>query len=362
MDLDTYLARLDKLIDPQHVARADALQKDCWDYRPVDRLPVLVGSLDDMSKERHHFIEDWPLFPYGEVFRDPEKMLLDELIPVYEGALLRDDKMYTVRPNFGVGVVPALLGCEVVQEGATYPWVRHLESLDGVKAILDRGAPPLTGELMDHILAAQALFAARMSNFENLSKTVHVATCDPQGPFNIVTECLGPAAFMALYDEPDTMHAFLDLVTDTYIRLVTEQKRIVGEPPDGGYQMQYRLKGGTRICEDNGLSISPEMYREFCMPYNERALAPFCGGYILLCGAFRHQLENVLATKGVTGLTIWSEDPDDLRFAYEQASRKEIAILWYGQIPDALRDEMPTGVITKITVSSLDEGREVLAC
>lgn len=360
MDLDQYLDKLDKAIDPEHVARADQLQKDCWDYGPIDHAPYLIGSFDDMSKERSHFLEDWPVFSYGEVFRDPARMLIDELTPAYEGALLKDDKMFTVRPNYGLGTIPSLFGCEVLQEGETYPWVRHFDTIDEVRAVVDQGPPEVEGTMVDRVLSAIEFFREKLAQFENLDKTVHITMCDVQGPLNAATECLGPQIFVELYDHPDVIHSFLDLVTDAYIRLALKMKEALSEDINGGYHFQYRLKGGVRISEDHGLSISPEMYRDFCRPYNERALEPFGGGYILLCGEYMHQLDNILETENLTGLTIWTMNLDDLRKTYEKAKEKKVAILWYGRIPEDELKAFPTGVMTKIRVSTLEEGRELL--
>ena len=50
-----------------------------------------------------------PRFPYSEAYRDPAKMLIYELARAYEGALLRDDRAYTIRANYGL-VLLALHG------------------------------------------------------------------------------------------------------------------------------------------------------------------------------------------------------------------------------------------------------------
>jgi len=44
------------------------------------------------------------------------------------------------------------------------------------------------------------------------------------------------------------------------------------------------------------------MYREFVVPYNSRVFRAFGGGTLHFCGSAEHQIENFLATEGLTGI------------------------------------------------------------
>jgi hypothetical protein len=48
--------------------------------------------------------------------------------------------------------------------------------------------------------------------------------------------------------------------------------------------------------------MSPRMYREFVVPYNSRVLRAFGGGTLHFCGRAEQQIENFLATEGLTGV------------------------------------------------------------
>ena len=87
-----------------------------------------------------------------------------------------------------------------------------------------------------------------------------------------------------MHDEPELVHALMDLITRTTITFVRRQKEVLGEPPDEMYHWWYRVPAGVRVVDDVTFNVSPAMYAEFCRPYNERLFADFGGGYIHYCG------------------------------------------------------------------------------
>jgi hypothetical protein len=355
--IDSYLERLEVLIDVEHVKRAERLQEAAWKYEDVDRLPLLVSLSDKVSKKRKG-TTDWPTYPYSEIFYDKEKMLLDELSFIYEGALIGDDKMYTIRANYGIGIIPSLFGCSVSVEGENMPWVGHLESWDEVKQAIANGVPDLNGGLMRRVSETEAFFREALSPYPKLRETVHIHVCDTQGPFNIAAEVLGPRIYTDIYDEPQMLHELLEVVTETYIAVTKAEKDALEEDYVSGYHWHYRLCGGARIAEDFALSISPRAYEEFVKPYNERAFAPFQGGYILYCGQGPQVLDLILSTKGVNGILVWSERVEDLLTIYEKAKPRGVAVLWMGPLPSPLK--LDTGVILEQVVSSVEEGRALM--
>jgi len=56
------------------------------------------------------------------------------------------------------------------------------------------------------------------------------------------------------------------------------------------------------ISDDDCTVISPKMYREFVVPYNSRVLQAFGGGSLHFCGSAKHQIQNFLATEGLTAV------------------------------------------------------------
>ena len=113
--LEKYLEILNEALDPLKAKESEELQRLSSKYEKIERIPMILGTFDDMSKERLPIFVDWPVYNYGDIFREPEKMLLDELLPIYESAIIKDDRVNVIRANYGVGIIPSLFGLEVVQ-------------------------------------------------------------------------------------------------------------------------------------------------------------------------------------------------------------------------------------------------------
>jgi hypothetical protein len=355
-----WLDKLEELVDPKHVAESQKLQEDCWDGKRVSHIPLLLSSQDDMSKERSHFA-DWPLCRLEETQKDMGKMLLGELMPACEGALIRDDKMYTIRANYGVGIIPSMLGCKVHQEGDEYPWVDPIEDAAQIRSVVKKGVPSLTQGLFPRVVETQDYYRKMLAPYPNLSKTVHIALCDVQGPFNLAFELLGTRIFTDIVDDPQLVRDALKLTTETFIAVAKKEKELIGEPLDSGWHYQYRLKGGVRVCEDNALSISPRMYMEFCREVNERVYATFGGGYFLVCGSFAHVQNELLDTRGLRGLCYWSDRKDEFLPVWRACRQRGVCLLWYGLPEKKDLRQIDTGAIIKVKVGSVDEGRRIMS-
>ena len=356
--VNQYLEKLEQLVDPKHVKESEELQQASAVYKSVNGIPLILGSVDDMTKIRFP-CSDWPVFQYGEVFKDPKKMLLDELLTVYEGALIKDDKAYVIRANYGVGIIPSLFGCKIIQRGNDLPWVRPMDSLDDIKRIIKVGIPEVNGGMVPMVNETQDFFRNKLHVYPNLRKSVRIGMADNQGPFNIAVMMRGPDLFIDLYNHKELVKEFLKLITQTYIEFSKSQKDKIGEEINIGYYFQYRLPGGVKIAEDHALSISPQMYDEFCLPYNTRIGEEFGGMSILLCGQAKNVIKNIIKTPNLKGIIYWSENFDDLEYAYQLAKEKKICIMWYGGIPKNRRKEFSTGIILKQQVRSLEEALRI---
>ena len=358
IDPRTLLERLEAAVDVEAAQQAEVLQLASQRYESVGRLPLILSSVDDMSKEGTPF-GDWPFFSYDQVFRDREAMLLSELRNVYEWTLIGDDKVLVIRPNLGVGVVASVFGCEIVQKEGEMPWVRPLEGRR-VDEVLERGVPGLDSPLLRRIRELVEFFRESLRDYPKLTRCVHLGLADNQGPFNIVADVMGRDLFTELYDNPGRVERLLSLVTETYVKFTRTLKELCGEPNGLHYNFQYALTAGTRVCEDSGLLISPEMYERFCKPYNERIAAEFGGIVILLCGETCHVLDRIVRTRGLRGLIYWSDKPQELKDVYKLCAPRKVGIMWYNPVPETWLAEIPTGVVLKERVGSTEAARQRL--
>ncbi|NPV08557.1 MAG: hypothetical protein HPY83_11435 [Anaerolineae bacterium] len=359
-DLAIHLERLEHLVDPERARANERLQEDAWAFRPVPRIPCVLNYRDKVSKERKA-PADWPVFPYAEIFRSPEKMLLDELEDVYVGALLGDDKVYTVRANYGVGILPSVFGCEIhAPAGNDLPWVEPL-SPDEVRRVASSGPPDLDRGLFARALETEQFFIEALAPYPRLSAAVRVGQADLQGPMNVAAEVMGPDVYTAVYDDPILLHELLGVVTESIIAGTLRQKEIIGEERNRAYHWHFRVVGGVRISEDFALSLSPRHYAEFAVPYNARVYEAFGGGYLLHADEGLPAIRDVLDTPGITGLYRWTEKAEEFDVVWPLAQERGVCLIWNGPLPEGWRERADTGLILEAIVSGPEEGRRRMA-
>jgi hypothetical protein len=333
-DLKKRLEELDALVDPAHTEKCERRFEDAFSYREVDRLPRIDPAP----------VEGWETFPYSEAFQDREKMLINELAGVYGGAKHRDDRVYTIRANYGVGTVASIFGCKVSLTMNNMPWCECLSEGDLLEA-LDRGVPEVTAGLGGRVLETERFYLETLEEYPNLRRAVHVFVCDTQGPFDSAHLVMGHRMYTEMYDHPALVHRLLDLVTVTYIPFTHAQKKLIGEGNNWSFHSQAKVRGGIRICEDAPTNISPAAYLEFCRPYNERVLAEFNGGWVHYCGKGYQIFPHLISTPGLCGVNFGNPELQDLRAVYTEAIPRKVGLIsWSGPFTAEDAEEIRTGM------------------
>jgi hypothetical protein len=69
------------------------------------------------------------------------------------------------------------------------------------------------------------------------------------------------------------------------------------------------------------------MYREFVVPYNSRVFQAFGGGTLHFCGSAKHQIENFLATEGLTGINCFCMGDFDQIRRMQQAFDNRLTLM-----------------------------------
>lgn len=335
------LDRLESLVDEEHLARCGRLQEAAWAGEAVEHLPAIVSFPTP---------PDWPTYPFTQTWDDLEANFMTGLAYAYGGALLRDDRLFTLSPDHGVVTIPETFGVPSVVTDQGRSMSEGLGSLAAIEALIDRGVPDLrprtvVDELED--FAREVL-----GQYEKLSRVVHVFMADTQGPFDLAALAWGHGILTALYDHPDTVHRLLDLMTEAYTAYSHQRKQRLGEPLTSGYHCSglKLARGGVHLSDDSAVLCSAEVYREFIQPYNARALEPFAGGWLHFCGNGNHILDQMLATPGVNAIHLGNPDHCDLLELCQRCRAADTCLIWSGSLDRAaelreLAGGHPTGLI-----------------
>ena len=108
---------------------------------------------------------------------------------------------------------------------------------------------------------------------------------------------------MALYENPKEVHILLNMVSDLIIEFVKNQQSIVKEfVPNHWPGIWMPDRFGISVSDDLMAVISPDLYEEFALPYNNKISDAFNGVFINCCGDFRHNLDNLAKHKKLRGV------------------------------------------------------------
>ncbi len=362
LPVEAYLDRLEGLIDPVHQQAVEARQRKSFRFEPVDHVPVMVTLRDDVSHQTFG-TTDWPTFYWHEQMRDYDKMLLNELAPAYESALLSDDKCFTIRPNLGQGFIPSIFGCQIALSDAkldSLPWVVRDEGYFNKAAIarmIEAGVPELSSELLRRYEEIVAAWRARLADYPKLSRFAHITLPDLQGPFNLAFHLRGVELYTDVVDDPPFVHGLLGLMADAFTAVGTWCKRLIGEPMDEGFYWNWRLCGGVRNVDDNSIMLGPEYYADFVLPYNDRAFAPFGGGAHHSCGELAHLYPYLFEIERIRAMHFGNPELQDFGTVWPLLEEKRICLLWDQALAREHRARVKTGIIVREICRSLEDAR-----
>ena len=116
---------------------------------------------------------------------------------------------------------------------------------------------------------------------------------------------LGSDLFFPMpYDEPERLHALMDVVTDYAIDFFTAQIEAAGPNCCPGIWPAFWFPrcAGIQMSDDNLVNVSPDVYEEFVVPYNNRIAEAFGGLFLHSCTIKEANLPALHTLKGLTGI------------------------------------------------------------
>jgi hypothetical protein len=286
---------------------------------PRDCTPMIIVSVP---------VPDLP--SWEERLADPIVMLKAELDALRPHIEIGDDRVPTVRVQFGTAQVAAAFGCRVHTPPDSLPAAgsRVLERAEDVygfeKPALDAG---WYGKLADWTAVWQ----------ENLPGGIHIQHPDIQSAFNSAHLVRGNDILLDFYDHPDELGALLDLVTDFMIDITRHAKSAISDTPEWFFDWGVLWKGFARISNCSMQMISPEFYREHVLPRDARFFEAVGGGRIHYCGTSADVIDDFLGIPLVRGLDV------------------DVSLHDFFQLCDRAPD-----AVTLISTGALDEHSEVL--
>ena len=273
-----------------------------------------------------------PSININDALIDVEAMLVHQLAGVSH-ALKTESSNLAVRANYGTGILSSLFGAEIFEmprEMNTLPTTKPFNDTDVIRKIVEKGMPDLENGFGARVFAFGRLWQEVCAAYPKIAKYVSIYHPDLQGPLDICELMWGCEMFYAMYDEPELVHALLELVTDTYAAFLD---RWFSMFPCGDemniHWGNMRHRGRIMLRCDSAMNLSPEFYEEFAMPYDARLLEHFGGGAMHFCGRGDHYIELLCSQPQLYSVNLSQPHLNDMETIWRASVDRGITVLGF---------------------------------
>jgi hypothetical protein len=331
--LQPYLADLEERLDEAGEATLLAGWKRFW-HAGLDH-DVFVQS----RPYRHAPRIEWPVIPINDAINapDPDLMILRELKAVSDNLATGNGATLAIRSNYGTGILPSLFGTELFmmdRDLDTLPTARPLGA-DRAMRLLDAGRPEPYAGLGVPVLDMAERYRTLVGDYPKVASLVRQYHPDIQSPMDVLEVVYGSELFMAMYDDPGMVKALLRLITDTYSAFLRRWLAVVGTDSDidlGDGQLYtahwtFTMKGRLMLRCDSAMNFSPEMYREFILPFDSELLAQFGGGAMHFCGKGDHYIQPLCAVPDLYAINLSQPECNNMETIFKSTVDRGIRIL-----------------------------------
>ena len=272
------------------------------EYRYVDRVPVGFCLVPRFFA---------PIFgiPYREIFKDAEtqyhwqlEFLKYRLENVPEDSACQGPTLH-VGPYFDNVMDSDAFGAQTIwpenETLHTRPTIRTVEEMEALKI-----PPPdagLWGRATDWWLQMKEFVRDTKVSFNGHEGRVEVGTLGISGldPHMIAVDLVGVDFYAWLIECPDACHRFLDKITKG---LIQAQHHFMEIDP--------RPRGGLGLAADTATAMSPDLFRKFVVPYDNKLYEELGGGPngdrgMHMCGPSTHLHDALVKDLKVTSFNLF---------------------------------------------------------
>ena len=123
---------------------------------------------------------------------------------------------------------------------------------------------------------------------------------DTQSPIDLATEIVHTEPFMlTMFDDPEAVHSYLQKLTESIVEYLKYERTVVKNGI--GWNSDYPFPKGVHFSDDNAAFLSPDIYRDFALPYIDRCSEIFGGVTLHCCMGYKQNLHVMAGAKGFIG-------------------------------------------------------------
>jgi uroporphyrinogen-III decarboxylase len=269
-----------------------------------DRAPVLLGI------ETRYLLHERNV-TFAEYFSDPKTQLVHQLENLkWRIENIPDDwltkPILTVSPDFQNVANASACGCDIYwQENETPQAINRISTLDEmIHHTLPDWHDTLWGKRLGWYVEMKRLVedVQVKLNGEQIPVVVTLGI-NADSPFMSAVDLAGGNFYNWLLEAPDECKTFLQTITDRYIEVETEFRKL----------SRKTVNDGLMYSDDSAQVISLEQYREFCVPVGQQLYGVFGndghnGRNMHLCGRNVHLHEALVNDLHITMLSGYGSD------------------------------------------------------
>lgn len=174
--------------------------------------------------------------------------------------------------------------------------------------------------------------------------------------------------YTSLIEHPQAVHKLLDMITEVIIEYISRVKMACPDiVPISWPQVWAPADKGVFLADDTMSMVSPEMYEEYGVPYNNRISRKFGGIMLHSCTIKKQYFESIMKNEGLRSINFAAQYSSDMKDIFNFFGGKVVVIPQYvhtdnpqigtlpefvGKVMDCWSSEAPTIVY----VSPLPEG------
>jgi hypothetical protein len=261
------------------------LLEAAWRLEELDEVPfvVEVGPFHGATKD---------------YFDDPQAEIqwAEDLVRGREGVY--DYGLPNIKPNQGIGTIAAAFGCEYTVNNEADPWIKSVIREENAADVHKLKVPdPETNPMFQKVWK-------RIESLEKLS-SLPLRMVNVPSPLVTASMIWDYTSFIeALLVCPDEVHVLLEKVTEATILYVREQFKRIKNLFSVSHESICPVPrfAGVRVSDDTAALLSPDLYREFGVKYNNMISKAFGGIVVHSCGDTQYVVPAMMEIEGLKGL------------------------------------------------------------
>jgi len=330
IELEWILKNLEENIDENEEERLNHEWDLFWDGKIDEPYFLPKRSAKDLSP----ILNDLQHVTVNDALTSYDKMICQQLEGVLKMLSSDNGKLLSVRPNFGTPTLATYFPIEIVKMAdeldclpANYP-VKGGEEV--FRKIADKGDIddiPAYDNFATKALEMGEIMLETFSKYPKIAKYVHIYHPDTQGPMDLLEIMWGSDIFVDAYTCPEVLHDMLGIITRLYIKYIDYWLSYIPQySADKSVHWGMVHKGRVFLRNDSAMNFSPDMYREFFLPYDS-VLCERYGAAMHFCGRGDHYIPIATEMKGLHAINLSQPHLNDMDILFESSIDKGVYIL-----------------------------------